>query len=128
MVVVIDDSDDSLIALKEIIGDSGLEVAAFNNPMEALKFVEQNKGVVEVCVVDYVMPEMNGEVVSRRIREFDKDIFIMLMSGYVDFDRVQPLLKERLFYQFFTKPLDFDRLLRTIDTAIKLYLKKQALS
>ncbi len=128
MVVIIDDSDDSLIALKEIIGDTGLEVAAFTSPAEALKFVEQNKGVVEVCVVDYVMPEMNGEAVSRRLKELDKDIFIILMSGYVDFDRVQPLLKERLFYQFFTKPLDFERLMRTIDTAIKLYLKKQALS
>jgi DNA-binding NtrC family response regulator len=128
MIVIIDDSEESLAPLKEYIEESGIDVAAFSNPRTALEHIEQNKGIVEVCLVDYIMPDLNGEQVSRLIKEIDKDVFIILMSGYIDFDRVQPLLKERLFYQFFTKPVDFDRLMRTLDIAVKLYLKKQALS
>jgi DNA-binding NtrC family response regulator len=73
------------------------------------------------------MPGMNGEELARELRKVDPNMMVIMMSGYVDFERIEPLLKERLIYQFHTKPINFERLQRSIDTAAKLYLKKQAI-
>lgn len=126
MILVVDDNEEFLRPLAEFLSDIQL-VKAFTKPEDAVAFVEMNRGLVEVAVVDYVMPGMNGEQVAREIRRIDPNILIIVMSGYVDFERIEPLLKERLFYQFFTKPVDFERLARSVDTAVKLYLRKQAL-
>ncbi|MCS7012941.1 MAG: response regulator [Chloroherpetonaceae bacterium] len=126
MLVVVDDNEEILHPLAEFLSDIQV-TRAFSKPEEALAFVEMNRGLVEVAIVDYAMPTMNGEQVAREIHRIDPNILIIMMSGYVDFERIEPLLKERLIYQFFTKPVDFERLARSVDTAVKLYLRRQAL-
>lgn len=126
MVLLIDDSSELLAPMAEFLS-AFQPVKAFTNPEDALAFAMTNRGLVEVSIVDYVMPEMNGDVLARELKAVDPNMMIIMMSGYVDFERVEPLLRERLIYQFFTKPLDFERLSRSVDTAVKLYLKKQAL-
>lgn len=126
MILLVDDSPELLMPLSEFLS-AFQPVKAFANPEDAIAYATTNRGLIEVSIVDYVMPEMNGDVLARELKEIDPNMMIIVMSGYVDFERVEPLLRERLIYQFFTKPLDFDRLLRSVDTAVKLYLKKQAL-
>ncbi|PIO48273.1 MAG: hypothetical protein CMR00_05825 [[Chlorobium] sp. 445] len=126
MILLVDDNTELLTSLSEFFS-AYYPVKALTNPEDALAFATANRGLIEVSVVDYVMPEMSGDALARELKEVDPNMLVILMSGYVDFERVEPLLRERLIYQFFTKPIDFDRLMRSVDTAVKLYLKKQAL-
>ncbi|MFN3394195.1 MAG: response regulator [Candidatus Thermochlorobacter sp.] len=126
MILLVDDNTELLTSLSEFLS-AYYPVKTFTNPEDSLAFAMTNRGLIEVSVVDYVMPEMSGDVLARELKEVDPNMLVILMSGYVDFERVEPLLRERLIYQFFTKPVDFERLLRSVDTAVKLYLKKQAL-
>jgi DNA-binding NtrC family response regulator len=126
MILLVDDNQELLNSLSEFLS-AYHSTKPFQNPEQAIAFAIENRGLIEVSVVDYIMPEMNGEELARELHKVDPNMMVMMMSGYVDFERVEPLLKERLIYQFYTKPIDFERLRRGIDTAVKLYLKKQAI-
>ncbi len=124
MLVIVDDNVDLLEALKQIFAMTH-EVATFSAGKPALEFVKENKGQVSVCIVDYAMPEMNGIELSRKLKAVDKDLFIIMMSGFVDFEKIEPFLKERLIYQFFTKPLNIPSLVKTADEASRLYQRRR---
>lgn len=126
MILLVDDNRELLSPLSEFLS-AYHPTKSFQNPEQALAFAIENRGLIEVSVVDYVMPEMNGEELARELRKVDPNMMVIMTSGYVDFERVEPLLKERLIFQFYTKPIDFERLQRGIDTAVKLYLKRQAI-
>lgn len=125
MIVIVDDNTDLLEALKQLFSMTN-EVAAFSAGKPALDFVKEHKGKVSVCIVDYAMPEMNGIELARKLKEVDKDIFVIMMSGFVDFERIEPFLKERVIYQFFTKPLNIPSLVKAADEAARLYQKRRA--
>ncbi|MBC8043775.1 MAG: response regulator [Rhizobacter sp.] len=130
MIVVIDDEPSILemlkIAFSQRFGDA-YQIETFSNGASAVRFIQGHKGLVEVCIVDYAMPVQNGDTVARQIKSIDKNIFMIMMSGFVDFRIAEPLLKERLIYQFFNKPINLGRLCDATDTAIQLYMKRQAL-
>jgi Response regulator containing CheY-like receiver, AAA-type ATPase, and DNA-binding domains len=124
MLVIVDDNVDLLEALKQLFSITH-EVSTFPAGKPALEFVKENIGKVSVCILDYAMPEMNGIELARKIKAVDKDIFIIMMSGFVDFEKVEPFLKERLIYQFFTKPLNIPSLVKTADEASRLYQRRR---
>ncbi len=126
MILLVDDEQELLDQLSEFLS-AYYTIKPFRNPEQALAFAIENRGLIEVSVIDYVIPEMNGEELARALRKVDPNMMVIMMSGYVDFERIEPLLKERLIYQFYTKPINPERLQRGIDTAVKLYLKKQAI-
>lgn len=127
MIVFVDDDPQILDVLRDFFSDI-YEVKAFDNPWNALRFIEENKGLVEVCVTDYKMPMTNGIELAKKIRAVDPNIMIVLMSGFVDFPTIEEHLKARLIYQFINKPFVLERMAQTIETASKIYLKKTSLS
>lgn len=127
MIIFIDDDTQILEVLKDFFSDL-YEVKTFNQPWQALRFIEENKGLVEVCVTDYKMPSINGIELAKKIRAVDPNVMIVLMSGFVDFPTVEEHLKSRLIYQFVNKPFVLERMAQTIETASKIYLKKVSIS
>jgi DNA-binding NtrC family response regulator len=126
MIVFIDDDQEILEVLKDYFEEK-YEIAVFQDPREALRYIEDNRKIVEVVITDYKMPNINGIDVARRVRQAEDNILVILMSGFVDFENVQDYLKQRLIYQFVNKPFSLERLAQTVDTAVKIYIKKAAL-
>jgi DNA-binding NtrC family response regulator len=126
MIVFIDDDTKILEVLNDFFSDL-YEVKTFDQPWQALRFIEDNKKLIEVCVTDYKMPTANGIELAKKIRAVAPDIMIILMSGFVDFPTIEEHLKSRLIYQFINKPFVLERMAQTIETASKIYLKKNSL-
>ncbi|MGQ9806497.1 MAG: response regulator [Chlorobiales bacterium] len=126
MIVFIDDDTQILEVLNDFFSDL-YEVKTFDQPWQALRFIEDNKGLIEVCIIDYKMPTANGVDIAKKIRAVDPNIMIILMSGFVDFPTIEEHLKSRLIYQFINKPFVLERMAQTIETAHKIYLKKTSL-
>ncbi|MDX2129730.1 MAG: response regulator [Chloroherpetonaceae bacterium] len=126
MLVIVDDD----FSVREMLTEAFIDkypINLFSNGLEALKYIKANKGLVQVVLTDYAMPEMNGADLSIKVKEFDSDIFIIMMSGFIDFESIEHLLKRRVIHQFITKPFNLDRLMNMVETANRLFLKKTAI-
>ena len=78
-VMIIDDEQTFIIPLEIGLKRMGIEVISYTDPEEAIEYLKNNK--VDVLLTDYHMePNINGDEVIHRIREFNKDIIIYLQT------------------------------------------------
>ncbi|OGV08307.1 MAG: hypothetical protein A2330_02375, partial [Ignavibacteria bacterium RIFOXYB2_FULL_36_7] len=68
---------------------------------------------VDLIILDYNMPEMNGLECAIEIRKFNKDIPIILSSGSLGING-NTNIKEMGVNSFVNKPYEFDTMLSTI--------------
>lgn len=79
--LVVDDDRNFLNVMDAMLKDeTRLEVKLENEPLKALEILKQEK--YDILFVDYYMPQMTGEQLVKKLREFDKDIFVILQTGY----------------------------------------------
>lgn len=86
-VVVVDDVEEVLHSTKNCLKFEGMQVECFNNPIEALEYLKNNK--VDVLLLDFFMPQMNGDEFVKQLREFNQETIIILQTGYSD--KIPPL-------------------------------------
>ena len=80
-IVVVDDENIIVKVLKMQLEfkDPSYEVQTFTSPTEALKFVREHD--IDVCIVDYRMPEIDGNEFIKQVREFNKTIKTFVLTG-----------------------------------------------
>jgi len=79
-ILVIDDQEEILTSVRLLLERDGHKVLTALSGEEGLCTFRQEK--VHLVIVDYFMPQMTGEEVVREIRKTDKDIQILLQTGY----------------------------------------------
>ncbi len=117
-VISVDDALMNLMLIEEIAKEMGVLVQSFQDPLEALAFIQQNR--VDLMFVDYMMPQMNGvELIVEALALQDELIPIMVTA--VDDD--QNLKLEALKVgaaDFLTKPVDVAQLEAKIKNFTKI--------
>lgn len=78
-VLVVDDADFMRMILKNILTRCGHTVLAATNGQECLDLLQRER--VDVCVLDIVMPVMDGIAALRRIREEHPGIRTIMLSA-----------------------------------------------
>ncbi|RGY98592.1 response regulator [Clostridium sp. AM58-1XD] len=58
-------------------------VGRFTNPLEALEYASGNP--VDFALLDIEMPQMNGIELAKKLREINKNMVIIFVSGYSDY-------------------------------------------
>ncbi len=106
-VLVVDDESTGRTILTKIIQqvEDDISVDAFDNPLEALKWLDSNHP--DLIVTDYRMPDMNGVDLIRKIRErpASQDIPIMVIT-VVSEKSVRYDALEAGATAFLTRPID----------------------
>ena len=82
LILCIDDNTHGLTARRVLLEQLGHRVAVARNGVEGLRIFRQQK--VDLVIVDYVMPQMNGGEVVREIKRIAPKVPVILLSGYVD--------------------------------------------
>ncbi len=80
---VVDDSRAVRMILSRILTGLGFEVSEASNGKEALELIEAEQSPVQLVLVDWNMPEMNGlDLVKnlRRHREFESMVIVMVTT------------------------------------------------
>ncbi len=92
----------------------GYEVIAARDGHEALTKLEDEKGEVDLLILDVTMPELNGFEVYEAVKKSFGPIPVIFSSGYVLQSTFNHTLEDvpKIFIQ---KPFSFDKLLRCID-------------
>lgn len=81
-ILCIDDSVHGLTVRRHILEEHGYDVLTARCGREGLERFKNEK--VNLVVVDYLMPEMNGAEVIRQLRKWAPKLPIILLSGYAD--------------------------------------------
>ncbi len=126
-ILVIDDREDMVSFLRRLIGsEPGFEVLGLTNASEAVKTVSENE--VDVVVADVKMPGKDGMTILKEIKESNRDIVVILLTGHGTVDMAVEALKEGA-YDFLTKPVNNERLLHTVKRAAdyRMVLKEKSI-
>jgi len=80
--LICDDQDVVCQGLSAIFGTSKdiCVVGETNNGLEALEFVKKNK--IDVVLMDLKMPVLNGIQATKQIKEYDKNIKVLVLTTY----------------------------------------------
>ncbi len=82
MIMVVDDEEIILNALKIILEKQGYCVKIFKNPLSALKAFTENPDRFDLVITDMTMPGMTGDKFSAKILNIRKEMPIILCTGY----------------------------------------------
>ena len=91
-VLIVDDEEDLLRAMKVRLTSWGYSVITAGNGKEAMELIKTANP--KAVLLDIVMPQMDGIETLRRIRELDKGLPVLILTAYGDekrFDEARAL-------------------------------------
>lgn len=117
LVMIVDDEPDMLSMLRLVIEKKcGCDVISAPSGLVAL---EQLRGCrPEVILTDIKMPDLDGLELLQKIRQRDKTISVIIMTGYGTIDMAVQALKDGA-YDFLQKPFDKDHIVRVIRNGLE---------
>jgi CheY-like chemotaxis protein len=83
-ILVVDDEDMFLNALKRMLERFGYRVTAFTGGPEALTAFEAEPESFDLVISDRAMPRMSGEQLVRKILSIRPDVPILFITGLAD--------------------------------------------
>lgn len=114
LILVIDDDHEQATSMVQSLRDVGLRAEAVYDGASAVRFVREEG--VDVCVLDLIMPGMDGVATCEEIRRLDGSIAVIAVSGHS-----VPGMMHRLMslggYACLRKPFDMRELVRAIARA-----------
>ncbi|HEX6432938.1 MAG TPA: PAS domain S-box protein [Gemmatimonadales bacterium] len=69
--------------------DHGYTVLEAKNGAEALSYIREHPGSLDLVICDVVMPEMGGRELGQHLAMFDPELSVLYMSGYTGDDVFQ---------------------------------------
>jgi hypothetical protein len=87
--MVIEDEDVVRNLASRGLRDHGYSVVEARNGVQALGFIKQHPGTIDLVVSDVVMPEMGGREFGQRLAQIEPGLPVLYMSGYTGEDVVQ---------------------------------------
>ncbi len=80
--LVVDDEDSVRTVVTRMLQGEGYEVLGARDGKEALKFLEQVGGAVDLVITDVVMPVMGGRELTEELARRYPDLLVVWMSGH----------------------------------------------
>jgi signal transduction histidine kinase/CheY-like chemotaxis protein len=80
-ILVCDDDGDVRALVGALLRDNGYTVWEANNPALALQILERERPI-DLFLVDYAMPEMNGAAIINRAQSSQPGLKVLLITGY----------------------------------------------
>ena len=133
-VICVDDEQtilDSLkIELEEILGNEYfLEMAqSGEEALEVLLELKEENYEVAVVIADYIMPEMKGDEVLKRIHELSPQTLKIMLTGQADLEGVVNAINAAKLYRYLSKPWQAEDLKLTVKEALYSYNQAQILA
>lgn len=116
-IIAIDDDQGILDSLKVVLKRNGYDLTTFKNPVEAIEFLKKES--YDLLLLDFIMDELHGDQVVEEIRKFDKNLYILLLTGHKDLAPPLETLKQLEIQGYCEKSDNLDQLLILIESALK---------
>ncbi len=116
-IIVVDDEQGIVDSLSIFLKRSGYDFTGLTNPLEAIERVRNEH--FDMMILDFMMDPIHGDEVVEEIRKFNKDLYILLLTGHKDLAPPLETIKRLEIQGYCEKSDKFDQLLLLIESAIK---------
>lgn len=116
-IIVVDDEIGVIDSLAVVFGRSGYRISGTTDPLDAVEKIRD--GQYDMLILDYLMAPIHGDRVVELIREFDRDLYILLLTGYKDLAPPLKTIKTLDIQGYCEKSDRFDQLMLMVESGIK---------
>lgn len=117
-ILIVDDEEFIRDFLRGILKTYGAHVIEAKDGYEAVDIYRNIKEKIDLIILDMIMPGKKGDEVLKEIRDIDKDVKIIISSGFMN-DKQKKALKEYHVNGFLDKPYNDKRLIEAINKTFK---------
>lgn len=121
-IFIIDDEETVLETTTELMEEMGYTVFDSKNPLEAIELYKRAYKEIDLILLDMIMPEMGGAEVYQKLKEINKDVKVIITSGY-SIEHEQRLINENEGVYFIQKPYDIENLCTLAEKVIHSHNK-----
>lgn len=116
-VIIIDDDLGMMEAMSLVLEKYNINLLPFTEPISALQELKKNK--YDILIINYLLPSVRGDEIIRNIRDFNTELYIILMSGHKELAPSVEIMRSLDIQAFFEKSSRFDDLILLIESGYK---------
>ena len=120
-ILIVDDDEIILLALKETLASTGYQLLLHKNPIEALKHLETEDDKFSVIVSDQRMTHMTGLEFLTKAKKIQPDASRILITGVLTLKIVIDAVNRGEIFRFLAKPWMREELMATIQNAVQRF-------
>ena len=117
-ILIVDDEPNYQIVLAELLKDEGYEVFTANSGLEGLPIVYSTD--LDLILSDMKMPGMDGIQFLAKIKEFNKELPVILITAYAEVEKAVEAMRLGAF-TYLAKPFSNQQLVASTKKAIEHY-------
>lgn len=116
-IMIIDDDIGMMDVLSAILSKYNHQLFPFTEPVAAIEALKADS--FDILIVNYLMSPVNGDRIIELVRQFNKDIYIILISTHKDLVPSIDTMQNLDIQGYFEKSAHFDQLIMMIQSGIK---------
>ncbi len=116
-IIAVDDEEGIIDSLSIFLKRSGYDFTGVTNPEEAIEKVKNEH--FDLMILDFIMTPFHGDQVVEEIRKFNKELYILLLTGHKDLAPPLDTIRRLDIQGYCEKSDKFDQLLLLIESGIK---------
>ena len=116
-IICVDDEPGILDSLSVFLKHDGYQITGVTDPLEAIELVKKEH--FDLMLLDFIMTPIHGDQVVEEIRKFNKELYILLLTGHKDLAPPLETIKRLEIQGYCEKSDKFDQLLLLIESGIK---------
>ena len=116
-IIAVDDEEGIVDSLSIFLNRSGYEFTGITNPLEAIERVKTEH--FDLMILDFIMDPIHGDKVVEEIRKFNKELYILLLTGHKDLAPPLETIRKLDIQGYCEKSDKFDQLLLLIESGMK---------
>lgn len=116
-ILTLDDDEIMTVTLQSYFQSSGYTVDIENDPYRAIERIRNHH--YDILLLDFLMKPICGDVVVQKIREFNPDLYIILLTGHKSMAPPIQTIRELDIQGYYEKSDRFDQLELLVESCVK---------
>src|SRR4030043_154605 len=115
-ILIVDDDDVMQETLSDVLKKRGYEIFSVGSGNGALSVIKKN--IIDLILLDMKLPDVDGLEVLKKIKEFDTEILVIMMTAVSDVQTAVSAMKSGA-YDYINKPFELDELKLLIEKGLE---------